>query len=205
MLQKHRQWPPMMPLPHLSNRKWPVWCLKPYGKTQASLSVTLLGLPTSLSEAVTQYRRQQWCQSPPPPSSLTSNYNDDSVYFHSPAFRRFGSPERRAISFNKISPLRRARDNCKNRCRAPPMFGFNVWPVPYKVAVSKTKGGWEKSQWQLTHCAAQNSITVSFTWRCLVYHSVDYLEINLVANYIMVAYSEKSRHRAVYIEINWGS
>lgn len=69
------------------------------------LRLLLFFLNPSLSKAVTQYRRQEWCQPPPPPSSLTSNYNDESMYFHSLAFRRFGSPERQAISFNKISPL----------------------------------------------------------------------------------------------------
>lgn len=131
-----------------------------------------------LSEAVTQYRRQEWCQNPPPPSSLTSNYNDDSVYFHSLAFRRFGSPERHAISFNKIPPPSEREIIAKTDAEWCWCFALTC-DLPERLSQAKS---WEKSQWHFNHAMRRrNSITSFFAWSCLLSHSTDYLAISWAA------------------------
>lgn len=76
-------------------------------QSESSPGPNSLSVPQTQSECVQS--RNSTLQTgvmsvPSPTSSLTSNYNDDLVYFHSLAFRRLSSRERRAIRSNKSPP-----------------------------------------------------------------------------------------------------
>lgn len=99
---------------------------------------------------------------PSPTSSLTSNYNDDLVYFHSLAFRRLGSPESHAIRFNKPSPPYSERGD--GRKRHPPMRCFALRSCGAPIRLHKSQG-WRHDM------RSRSRVTASFTWSCLVSHS----------------------------------